>query len=243
MAATACDLDGDAVCRGHHGARVDANRARLHGGPVVHGVDGLHRKAVKQSVFHHHPRTGKAFLARLEYQHGRAVEVTRLREVTRSSHQHGRVSVVAATVHQSGLARLPGKVVVLRQRQCIHVSPQAHHGAAGHAAPTNHRHDACAADALVDLIHTADLERLYHPLAGVNLFKTQFRVRVQVAAQCSQLRMKLGDVGKRPPARFQARALHQCPPALPTRRRGSTTKYSKSTTRLMTTKIKAIRHR
>jgi hypothetical protein len=40
------------------------------------------------------------------------------------------------------------------------------------------------------------LQRLLNALGGVNLFKTQLRVRVQIAPQGSQLGVKRGDVGK-----------------------------------------------
>ena len=243
MAATPGDLDREAVGSGHHGPGVDADGAGLHRGPVVHGKDGLHRKAVKQPVFHHHAGTGKTFFARLEHQHGGAVEVARFREVARGANQHGGVAVVAATVHEALFARLPGEVVVLGQRQGIHVGAQAHHAAAGRAAPPNDAHHARAPDAVVDLIHTAELQRFLDAFAGVNLFKTQLGMGVQVTPQCRQLGVVLRDVREGAATGFQTRALHQWPPALPTRRRGSTAKYSRSTTRLIITKINAIRHR
>jgi hypothetical protein len=128
VAALAGDLDGDAVGRGHHGPGVDADGAGLQRGPVVHGVNGLHRKALEQAVLDHGVGPAAAFFRGLEHQHGVAGEVARLGQVTGGAHQHGGVAVVAATVHQPGFGRLPAEFVVLGHGQRIHVGAQAHHG-------------------------------------------------------------------------------------------------------------------
>ena len=78
---------------------------------------------------------------------------------------------------------------------------------------------------------------------GAEFLEAQLGVRMQIPAQRRQLRVVLRNVRKRPATGLQAWALHQWPPALPTRSRGSTAKYNRSTTRLITTKISAIRHR
>ena len=59
---------------------------------------------------------GEAFLAGLEHQHRRAVEVARLGQVARRADQHGRMAVMAAAVHHAVLGRLPGEVVLLGHR-------------------------------------------------------------------------------------------------------------------------------
>ena len=55
----------------------------------------------------------------------------------------------------------------------------------------------CFAQAGVHCIDAADLEAFDHTPRGVDLFKAQFRVGVQIAAERGQLRMKGGNVRKR----------------------------------------------
>ena len=88
----------------------------------------------------------------------------------------------------------------------------------------NQRHHTGFAQARVHLVHAAQAQRLLHPCRGVDLFKAQLRVGVQIAPKGSQLGVKLRNVGKRPARGQQARRGHQCPPAVATRKRGSTTK-------------------
>ena len=86
------------------------------------------------------------------------------------------------------------------------------------------RHHTGFTQARVHLVHAAQAQRLLHPRRGVHLFKTQLRVGVQIAPKGGQLGVELGNVGKRPARGQQARRGHQCPPAVATRKRGSTTK-------------------
>jgi len=160
----------------------------------VHGEDGLHRKALEQAVFYHRTRPGVALFAGLKHQHRRAVEIARLREVTRRADQHGRVAVVATAVHQARFARFPAKLVVLDHGQGVHVGTQPHHAAAGLATPAHHRHHAGAAYAVVDFIDAAQLERLFDARAGIDLLKPQFRVRMQIAAQRRQFGVVLRNL-------------------------------------------------
>ena len=162
----------------------------------MHAKHGLNRKALEQAVVDHGLGTGITFFAGLKNQHGGAVEVARLGQVTRRAHQHRGMAVVAAAVHQAGLFRLPGKVVVLGHGQRVHVGAQPDHPAAAVALALDHGHQAGLADAGMDGVHTADFERLLHAMGGVDLFKAQFRVRVQVAPQGGQLGVESGDVGK-----------------------------------------------
>ncbi len=218
-------------------------------GQLCMRVDRLDREAVEQAVFDHRPGAGEAFLARLEDQHGGAVEVARLGQVARGADQHRGVAVVAAAVHQAGRGGLPGEVVVLRSsaaRPCRRAGRSCGRWPCcgrGSRRPrrscrcrcgSRRRRRACSA--------SCDARR------GVDLLEAEFGMRVQVAAERGELGMELRDVrrtrGRWPgSAAGRVGSMHQCPPALPTRRRGSTAKYSRSTTRLMTTKISAIRHR
>ncbi len=250
MTTAAGDLDRDAVGRGHHRPRVHADHAGPHRRPVVHAIDRLDREAVEQAVPDHLAGAGIAFLARLEDQHGGAVEVAGFSQVARRTDQHGRVSIVAAAVHQAGLAGFPGEVVVFGHGQRVHVGAQPDglglpggiaQPLAAVAPAVDHRDDAGLADPGVNFVHARGLERCRHASGGIDLFKSQLRVRMQVTPERGEFGVEFGDARKRTAIDTVSRRQHQCPPL--TRRRGSTTKYSRSTTRLMTTKIRAIRQR
>ena len=243
MPSLAGHLDRDAVSRGHHGPGIHAHHAGPHLRPVVHAVDRLHRKPVEQAILDHGLGTGKTFLTRLEDQHRGAVELARLSKIARRAHQHRRVPVVAAAVHHAGTGGLPGKVVVFGHGQRVHVGAQARHAAAAALAPMDHRHHAGLADAGVDVIDAAHPESLHDALGGVVFLEAQLRVSVQIVAQGREIGMKRRDVRERASMSLDTGDRHQWPPAFSTRKRGSTAKYSRSTTRLMTTKISAIRHR
>ena len=99
----------------------------------------------------------------------------------------------------------------------------------------------------MNLVHAAEFQRLFYAARGVHLFKAQLRVGMQVAAKGREFGVERADLCKRTATRVQTwffqGCQHQCPLAWPRRRRGSTAKYNRSTTRLITTKIKAIKHR
>ena len=97
-------------------------------------------------------------------------------------------------MHQAGRARLPGKVVVLGDRQSVHVGAQPDHLAALALPPVDERDHAGLADAGVDLVGTAMSEGLHHAACGVDLFKTEFGMGVQIAPQRRDLAMKLRNV-------------------------------------------------
>ena len=163
MTALAGDIDRDPVGRGHHGPRADTHRAGRHRRRVVHAEHRLCRKTLKKSVLNHRFGTGKALFTGLKNQHRRAVKVARLCQIARRPDQHGRVTVMTAAVHQAGLARLPGKIVVLGHGQRVHVGAQGHHLAAAVALALDQRHDAGLANARVNLVDAALFQGLLHP--------------------------------------------------------------------------------
>ena len=197
MATLTGNLDRDPVSGGHHGTGIQTNGARPHGWPVVHAVDRLHRKTLKQPVLNHGPGASIALLTRLKNQHSRAVKVSGLGQVTRGAHQHRRVTVMATAVHQTGRGRLPGKVVVLSQRQSVHVGPQANHLAALGGAPAlDERHQTGLADACVNFIHAAHFQCLMHPFGCIELLKPQFGVRMQVTPKGGDFGVKRRNMRK-----------------------------------------------
>ena len=228
--ALADDADLDAVDRRLHRAGGDANHTQRRFGRIVLGINLLAREPVEQAILHHGAGTRVAFFAGLKNQHGRPVKTPGFGQVAGRAHQHGGVAVVTAAVHQPGCARLPSAFIELGQGQCIHVGAQADHaaGVGRRAALAVHQgHHTGFADAGVDAVHAAHLQHLGHAACGVNLFKTQLGVSMQVAPESRELGVKLRDACKRcapPQHRLQRSAHVQWPPGLPTRRRGSTTK-------------------
>ena len=58
-------------------------------------------------------------------------------------------------------------------------------------------------------VHAAQLERMHHAAGGVDLFKTEFGMRMQVTAKGRQFRMKLRNLRKDTPIGAQGgRRLH-----------------------------------
>src|SRR5690606_12306331 len=74
----------------------------------------------------------------LEDQDHRAVEIARLRKVTRRAQQDGRMAVMPAAMHQARLGRAVLEGVVLGHGQRVHVRAQADHPAAVAALAANH---------------------------------------------------------------------------------------------------------
>jgi hypothetical protein len=71
---------------------------------VVHGKNRVAGEAVKQAVFHHLARATQAFFGGLKDQVQRAVKCRRRCQVLGGGQQHRGVPVVAAGVHQAGMA-------------------------------------------------------------------------------------------------------------------------------------------
>ncbi len=103
--ALAGDGDVEERAAGHRRGRgVMAYLPDRHAGPVVHAEDRIAGEPLEQPVLQHGERAADAFLAGLEDEIHRAVEVARLRQVARGAQQHGGVAVVAAGVHAAGVA-------------------------------------------------------------------------------------------------------------------------------------------
>ena len=75
VAAFAVDGDFEFVARRHDGARTQRELSFFKARPVVHAVDGLHGKFVKQTVANHLACAASAFFGGLENKVHRAVKV------------------------------------------------------------------------------------------------------------------------------------------------------------------------
>lgn len=113
--------------------------AERHPRHVVHGEDGIAGEAFEQPLFHHARAAVQHLFRRLENQVQRAVEVARLRQVTRGAEQHGGMAIMAAGVHAVGHAAAPGFAVVFLDRQGVHIGAQSEaFNAVAHPQPPHH---------------------------------------------------------------------------------------------------------
>ncbi|KAG1244131.1 hypothetical protein G6F68_015572 [Rhizopus microsporus] len=180
MAAAARDLALEAVRRRHHRPGVDADRARPQARPIMQRVDRVTRKRVEQAVLKHGARTAPALFGRLENQHGRAVEIARLRQVLRRPDQHRGVAVMTATVHQARLGGLVTEVVILGHGQGVHVGAQ--HDCPVRRAVLDHPDYAGLGDAGVRFDAPA-AQRVRHHLGCPVLFVAELGMHVDIAPQ------------------------------------------------------------
>ena len=123
-------LNTNLIAGRQHRAGAHRDLARRQTRPVVQGVDLVHGEALEQPLLHHHVGAGAMLLRRLEDHVGSAVEFTRFGEIPRGAQQHGRVTVMAAGVHASLVARLMWPRRRFVHGQAVHVRPQADRPAA-----------------------------------------------------------------------------------------------------------------
>ena len=147
---------------------------------VVHGKNRIARKALKQAVFHHLARATQAFFGRLKNQVQGSVKCCAACQVFGRGQQHGGVAVVAAGVHQAGVAAGVGQASGFLNGQGVHVGTQAQ--TARTRAALELPHHTGAAQAAGDGVAPA-LQAFGHQVTGAKLLKTDFRVLVDVAAQ------------------------------------------------------------
>ena len=225
VAATAGDLDGDPVGRRHHRAGIDADRAGPHRRPVVHGIDGIDREALKQPVLDHLLGAGEALLRRA----GRPAPRCRRSCASRPGSARRRP---ASRCGRHGRSRASSRASTDFQAKsfCSIMVSASMSARRPIMRPLDVRWPLITATTPVlpmpvwisSTPHS--LQRLLHAAGGVDLLETEFGMRVQVAPQRRQFGMELGDVGECTAVHLQAGCEHQCPPALPTRNRGSTAK-------------------
>ena len=132
-----------------------------------------------------------AFLCRLEHQQHihRQLRLMLTQDAGRTQ-QHGRVAVMAASMHLSGDLRAVGNIILLLHRQGIHIRPQGHHAAViitGDDA--HHTHSG------VDQGNAHLGQRFTDKALGVLRFKAHFRVHVQITAVLHRLCPNIGQLG------------------------------------------------
>ena len=179
VAALAPDGDLKFIRGGHDWPDAGGDGAHGQIGPVVQGINRIHRKAAKQAVIHHGFGAATAFFGRLKNQVNRAIKIAVLRQILRCRQQGSGVAIVPAGVHTPRIGGGVGKLVVLLHGQGVHIGTQANGAAA--TAFLDHAHKPSFAQTAMH----GDAPRLQffsNQGAGAFFSKTQFGVGVDVAA-------------------------------------------------------------
>ena len=141
MTALSAQGDLEGVEGGHHRAIAERHFAKRDPRPVMQRVDGVHREALEQPLFHHFARAAEVLFRRLENKVDGAAELTGLRQMGGGRQQHRGVAIVAAGVHDPGAARTVADAPQLGDRQGVHIGAQADNRP---GAVLQRRHDAGA---------------------------------------------------------------------------------------------------
>ena len=187
--AAAEDLELEAVHGREARPAADADRPLGPLGPEVAGDGVVHLGVVHDARFDHRLGPARAFLGRLEDEHGRTGQA-RLQPVQdgRRTERHGHVGVVAAGVHAAGVGGGEGQPGLLGDRQGVHVRPD-HQGRPGPAGPEE-PDDAGARNPAAHL--QADRgEPRRHVGRGLHLLKTGLGDLVQLSARFDHQRRPL----------------------------------------------------
>ena len=148
----------------------------------MHAKHRLHGELVKQAVLDHLAGAAAALFGRLKDQVNRAVKITVLGQVLGGRQQHGGVAVVTAGVHLAWSGTGVRELVELLHGQRVHVGSQPDAAtASATVAPMNDADHAGGTHAAVHFDAPA-AELLCHHFGGTKLFKTQLRVRMNIAS-------------------------------------------------------------
>ena len=178
--------------RRHHRAFAPQESAFRRARPIMHAENTFHREARKQPFLHHQFAAGQVFFRRLENHINRAIEIARLRQVSRRTQQHGGMPIMATGMHLArnfGSIRQPG---FFHDGQRINIGAQPN-GAAIIGAATNHADHAGLGDACHYLI-TAECAQLFGDDAGsAHLLQPQFGMFMKIAPPGGHFRVEFGD--------------------------------------------------
>ena len=119
------------VARGHDRASGETKVTDGQTWPVMHTKDGLHGKFFKQAIFHHAFGACSAFFGRLKNDVNSTIEIFMLGQVAGRTQQHGRVTVMATTMHFAGMLAGMLKGVELLHRKRIEIRAQTDRAVAG----------------------------------------------------------------------------------------------------------------
>jgi hypothetical protein len=148
-------------------------------------IDFPDLEAIEHPLANHHASTAASFLRRLEDQDSTPRKTPRLCQVMCCSEKHGRMTVMAASVHATREPRRVWEACCLLQGQRIHVGPQPDRLP---GTPTvDDTDDAGLRDSRVHFIDAELAEALNDEVGSLVAVERQLWVLVQVPAPCSHL--------------------------------------------------------
>ena len=173
--AFASDMNLELIGRSHHGPGGHAKSARGGTWPVMQAKDGVAREPLEEPFLNHAPSAPTALFGWLKNQMNGAVKLLALHEHFGGRQQHGRVAIVAASVHAAVVDRAMPERIDFLERQGVHVGSQADR--AGRIADLEAGDDSCAGQTTVDRV--APFAQLGGDhVGGTNLLKLELRVGV-----------------------------------------------------------------
>ena len=195
VAAEPLDLDVDRVRGRHDRTGADRELADRNAGAIVHAINLLDAETVHQPVLDHRGCARTALFGRLEDDDRGAGEIARLGEIARRTQQHGRVAVMAASVHLACRLRGIGKIGLFLDRQRIHIGAQADHleAAIGGLAALDHADHTGLADARDYLIAAELPQTVGHECRSAVHVVEQFGMLVDIPAPGLNVGLQVGD--------------------------------------------------
>ena len=188
VSGVALDRERDPPSARHDDPVMDRDRAGSESGPVVKAEDPRHRKPLEQAVGDHRASTAIAFLGRLKDEMHRSAPACVGGEQSRRTKQRCRVSVMAAGMHDAGMARGIGQPAHLGDRQRVHVRAQPDAGV--RMSARQRRDHAVASDP--GLEGNAEFGQPLLHEGGRQLFlQGQLGVRMQMAAPPGECLVKI----------------------------------------------------
>jgi hypothetical protein len=126
MSAFSFQVDLEYIARRHDGTRGQAKTADCDPRPVMHAEYGVHRTEIEQSIVDHFLGAAVSFFGWLKDDMNSAVKVTMLGQVPSRRQKHGGVSVMAASVHFSGMLAGVFECIDFLHGQGVHVGTQTY---------------------------------------------------------------------------------------------------------------------
>jgi len=143
-------------------------------------IDRLRALGVEDALFDHHPGATAALLGGLEEDlHGARELVPAVVQHPGDAHEHRGVGIVAAGVHDAVVERLVLDIVLLVDRERVHVGAQQDDLSRPFSAP-DQAGEPSRRDAGLDLLDPDGAEALLDEAGGLDLLEAELGVLVQV---------------------------------------------------------------
>ena len=191
MRALAGDVDVEERTTSHHGTGTDRELAHRQRRAVVHSEDAIARELLEQAIVDHGLGATNPLLGRLEDEIDLTVEVARGGQILGGAQQDGGVAIVTACVHLAIVDRSVGERIRLDDGQRVHVCAQAHRtrGVANAKRPDHPGLADTGVNVEAELTQFAG-----NKICRAVFLESEFRMRVDVAAQGRQLAVHGGNV-------------------------------------------------